>query len=80
MGAEIGLKLVTLATEIAKVGAGLLSLVTVIGGIQIFTDIGGQGLGHFVRSYIKGAIIGAIFLGSFVIISNFFMSSLGGGA
>src|SRR4051812_8328166 len=68
LGAALGGEFLALATDLAAMAAGLLAFMTVVGGIQLFTDIGGPGVGHFVRSYMKGAILGALFCGSFAII------------
>jgi hypothetical protein len=79
LGAQIGSQLLALAVEISHVGAGLMALVTVIMGVILLTNIGGQGVGHFVRSYIVSMILGTLFLFSFSVIGGFFQQGLGGG-
>jgi len=79
LGAQIGAQLLALAVQISQIGTGLIALVTVIMGVQLLTNIGGPGVGHFVRSYIVSMILGTLFLFSFSVIGGFFQQSLAGG-
>ena len=65
VGQHIGTSLLGVATDLSLAAFGIMALVTVIAGIMIFLNIGGQGVQKVLRSYIMAMFLGAIFVGAF---------------
>jgi hypothetical protein len=65
LGSSVGNGAFTLATDLSTAAFGILCLITVVCGLIIITNIGGQGIQKILRSYIFGIILGTIFTGAF---------------
>jgi hypothetical protein len=70
IGATIEAALLSLAIDLSMALFGLLALVTLVTGMAILTNVGGQGIQKVMRGYIMNAFFGTLFAGGFQVIAR----------
>ena len=68
-----------LAAEFAKMALGILAPITVVSGLALYFEIGGPGVGKFIKGYIQKVAIGSAMCFGYLAISTFMTTTFGGG-